>query len=125
MYNHFPYYGFLFLISDTAKSESTLADRTVYAALESAANLTVKFRMNPVNDRKVTWSMCDSELQDTKVSDTVEGEHVQTTYSISDVTKQQLGNYTVQVINKAITSEHNEEKFIVVLELRGENNKAI
>ena len=98
---------------------------TVYAALESSANLTVEFRMNPVNNYKVTWSMGNSELQDTYVRDTVKEEFVQTTYSISDINKQQLGNYNVRVINRAIKGEPNEARFTVVLELRGESNKTM
>ena len=96
---------------------------TVFADLEDTAILTVKFHMNPVNDYKVTWSMGDSEIQHTDVSNTVTGNHVQSTYSISDVTKQHLGNYTVQVINQAIRSKHNEAKFIVELKLKGERSR--
>ena len=112
-------------ITDAAKLENTLAEMTVYADLEDTAILSVKFHMNPVNDYKVTWSMGDSKIQDHDVSNTVTGKHVQSTYSISDVTKQQLGNYTVQVINQAIRSKHDEAKFIVVLKLKGERNRTM
>ena len=96
---------------------------TVNAVLEASADLIVKFRINPVSNYKVSWFIGDSEVQDTDISNTETGEHVQTTYSISNVTKPQLGNYTVRVINQAIIGEPNEATFIVVLQLRGERNK--
>ena len=112
-------------VSDAAKLESTLKDMTVYAALEASADLTVKFRMNPVSNYTVSWFMADSAVQDTDITNAVKGEHIQTTYSILNVTKSELGNYTVQVINHVIMGEPNEAKFFVTLELRGENNKAM
>ena len=81
--------------------------------------------MNPVSNYTVSWSKGDSEGQDSDISNSEKGEHVQTTYSILNVTKSQLGNYTVRVINQAIKSEPNEATFTVVLELGGKNNKVI
>ena len=98
---------------------------TVYAALEASADLTVKFHMNPASNYKVSWSKGDSEVQDSGISNSEKGVHVQTTYSIQNVTKSQLGNYTVQVINQAIKSEPNKATFIVILELGGENNEVM
>ena len=123
--NCFPYDNSFFLISDAAKLDSTLEDMTVYTALEFSVDLSVKFHINPVSNYKVTWFLGDSEVQDTYISNIEKGEHVQTTYSISNVTKPQLGNYTVRVINQAIIGEPNEATFIVVLQLRGERNKVI
>ena len=96
---------------------------TVYAALGSIANLTVRFRINPVNNYNISWSMGDSVVQYGDISSTEKGEYIQTTYSISQVTKPHLGNYTVQVINQAIVGEPNKATFTLLLELRGENNK--
>ena len=97
----------------------------VYAALESSVDLSVKFHMNPVSNYKISWFMGESEVQDTYISNTENGGHVQTTYSIFNMTKPQLGNYTVRVINQAIMGEPNDATFIVVLQLRGERNKVI
>ena len=107
------------LISDKAKSENTPEEKTIYAILESTANLAVKFRMNPVSNCTVHWSMGDSVLQDTNIRNTVKGEHVQTTYSISNVTQEYLGKYTVRVINWAITGGNNEATFNIILALTG------
>ena len=96
---------------------------TAYAALEAPTNLTVKFRINPTSNYNVSWSMGDIEVKVNDITNIVEGEHVRTIYSILNVTKSQLGNYTVQVINKVIPGESNEAKFNVVLALRGKNNK--
>ena len=96
---------------------------TVFADLESTAILNVKFRMNPVSNYTVFWSMGDSVLQDTNIRNAVKDELVQTICSISNVTKEQLGSYTVLVINQAITSEHNEATFNVTLASRGEKLK--
>ena len=96
---------------------------TVYATLDSAANLSVKFHMNPVSNYTVHWSMGTSNgLKDSNVNNTVKGNNVKTTYFISNVSKQQLGKYTVRVINSAITSEHNEAIFSVTLKLLGNKN---
>ena len=92
---------------------------TVYTALNSAANLTMKFHINPVSNYKVHWYMGSSVLQDTNVKDTVKDNHVQTTYFISDVTNKQLGNYTVHVTNTAIESEPNKVIFNVLLKKIG------
>ena len=119
------YNSCLVLISDAAKLESTEEDLTVYAALDSSADLTVKFHINPVSDYKISWSIGDTVVQDSVVKNTVKEKHVETTYSILGVNESQLGNYTVQVINQAIRKEPNEATFTVVLELRGENIKAI
>ena len=115
----------LVLISDAAKLESTLEELTVYAALHSSADLTVKFHINPVNNYKVSWSRGDTEVQDSVINNAVKGKHVETTYSILDVTESQLGNYTVQVTNQAIKREPDKAMLTVVLELRGENIKTI
>ena len=115
----------LVLISDAAKLESKLEELTVYAALHSSAALTVKFHINPVSDYKIYWSIGDTEVQHSVISNTENGRHVETTYSILDVTESQLGNYTVQVINQAIKREPNNATFTVVLELRGQNIKVI
>ena len=114
--------NFLVLTIDTAKLESTLEDMTVYAALGSIANLTVKFHINPLKSYNIYWSMKDTDIQDAGISSTEKKEYIQTTYSISEVTKLHLGNYTVQVINQAIIGELNEARFTVVLKLTGENN---
>ena len=114
-----------FLNSDAAKFVSTPEDMIVYAAPEDSVNLIVEFRINPVSNYKVAWFMGGTQMQDTDVSNTAKGEHAQTTYSISNVTKLQLGSYTVRVINRAIKDQPNEATFIVVLKLKGENNKAI
>ena len=114
------------IISDAAKLENTAEDNTVYTCLECAVNLTVKFHINPVNSYRSCWSMGSSnDLQDSNVNNTVKGNHVKTTYFIPNVTKKQLGNYTVRVINSAITSEHNEAIFNVLLKLKGKKSKAM
>ena len=64
-------------------------------------------------------------VQDSAIRNTVKGKHAETTYFILGVTISQLGSYTVKVINQAIKKEPNEATFTVVLELRGENIKAI
>ena len=127
MCNYFPNTRSLVIcISDAAKLESTHEDMTVYAALEAPTNLTVKFRINPINNYTVSWSMGETKVKDDDIINTRKGEHVQTTYSILYVTKPQLGKYTVQVINKVIPSEFNQDKFIVVLALSGkDNNKPV
>ena len=94
---------------------------TVYAALGSNANLTVRFHLNPFNNYNISWSVGDSVIQYGDISSTEKGHYIQTTYSISEVTKQHLENYTVQVINHAIMGEPNAAIFTVVLKLRGEN----
>ena len=99
---------------------------TVYTALYSAANLSVKFHMNPVSNYTVHWSMGSSiSLNDSNVNNTVRGNNVKTTYFISNVTKKHLGNYTVGVINSAITSEHNESIFEVTLKLLGKKSNVM
>ena len=113
------YISFVFPVSDSAKLKNKPKDMTVYTSLESAVNLTVKFCMNPVSHYDIYWSKGGFVLQDTNVRNTEEGEHIQTTYCISNVTKIHLGNYTVQVINWAIESEPKEVKFNVTLKLRG------
>ena len=112
-------------MSDVAKSENRPEDMTVYVDLESTAILNAKFRMNPVSNYTVYWFMGNSELQDTNIINTAKGEHVQTTYAITNVTKEQLGNYTAHVINQAITTEHNEVTLNVLLALRGKKSKAV
>ena len=113
----------LVIISDSAKSANTAEDMTVYTSLESAANLTVKFHMNPASNYTIDWSMGSSNsLQDTNIRNTVKDNQVKTTYFVSNVTKSQLGNYTVRVINSAIESEHNEAIFHVILKLKGEKS---
>ena len=78
------------VIADIAKSEKAPEDMTVYAALESPINLTVTFHINPVSNYTVHWFNGSSTLDDTKIINTVKEEHVQTTYSISEMTKEQL-----------------------------------
>ena len=95
----------------------------MYAALGSIANLTVKFHINPFNNYNISWSIGDSEFPDGNISHKEKEQYIQTTYSISKVTKQHLGNYTVQVINHAIMGEPNEAIFTVVLKWRGKNTK--
>ena len=107
------------LISDAAKSENSAEDMVVYTVLESAANVTVKFHMNPVSNFTVHWSMGSSVLHDSNIKHTVTGNHVQTTYFISYVTNTQLGNYIVRVINFAIKNKPNEAIFKVKLKQRG------
>ena len=114
--------NFLGLILDAAKLESTLEEMTVYAILSDSADMTVKFRINPVNNYKVSWFMGTLEVPNTNISSTEKGEHIQTTYSILDVTKEHLGSYTIRVINQAIIGEPNEAAFTVFLALKGENN---
>ena len=92
---------------------------TVYTALGSDAVLTVKFQMNPVSNFTVYWSLGGEGIKNSNVKDTVNEEHVETTYFIRKVTNQHLGNYTVHVTNWAIASEHNEVTFNVILKLRG------
>ena len=116
--------SFVVFISDTAKSDNTAEDTTVYTALETAANLTVKFHMNPVSNYTIHWYMESSDsLQNTNVRNTVKDHQVKTTYFISNVTKKELGNYTVRVINSAITSGNKEVTFYVMLKLRGKKCK--
>ena len=93
---------------------------TVYATLESPINVTVTFHINPTSNYTVHWSNGNLTLHNTKVINTEIGEYVQTTCFISEVTKEQLGNYTVKVINQVITGEHSQVTFNVILELRGE-----
>ena len=95
---------------------------TVYTTLKSTANLSVNFHMNPANNYKVLWSFGNTVLQTNDVSNTEKGEHIQVTNSISNVTNQKLGKYTVRVINRAITSEHNEATFIITLKLIGKKS---
>ena len=114
---------FVVLISDPAKSNNT-HDLIVYSALESAVVLTVKFHMNPVNNYTAFWSMDGLELEHANVRDKVKGQQVQTTYFISDLTEEQLGNYTVQVINWDITSKQKEATFNVILKLSGKSSSA-
>ena len=97
----------------------------VYTSLESAVNLTVKFSMNPVNNYGIYWSMGSLLLQDTNIRNTEKEGHIQTTYSISKVTDNQLGNYRVQVFNWAIESESNKVIFNVTLKLRGKESKVM
>ena len=109
----------LFSFSDSAKSDNKPEDMTVYTVLESAVNLTVKFCMNPVSNYDIYWTKGGLVLQDTNVRNTEKEKHIQTTYFISNVTDNQLGNYRVQVINWAIKNEPNEVIFNVTLKLRG------
>ena len=109
----------LFPVSDPAKSDNKPKDMTVYTILESAANLTVKFHLNPVSDYAVYWSKDGLELQDTNIKNTAKEEHIESTYLIPNVTDNQLGNYRVQVINWAIENEPHEVIFNVTLKLRG------
>ena len=95
----------------------------MYTTLKSAVHLTVNFNINPVSEYKVRWYMGSSLLPDANVRDIVTEEHVQTTYFISNITSKQLGNYTCEVINKAITSEPNEVAFNVRLKLRGKKTE--
>ena len=111
--------------SDAAKSENTPEGVIMYSVLASDGNMTVKFRMNPVSNFAVYWSIGGLVLANINVGNNTEGEHAQTTYFISNVTKEQLGNYTVRVINWAITSEPNEVTFNVILKLPGKKSKAI
>ena len=106
------------LISDAAKVENT-KDLIVHAALGSDAILTVKFQMNPVSNYTIHWSMDELMLPNTNVKNTYNGEHVQTSYIISGVTKEHLGNYTVQIINWAIATEDNEVSFNLELKMGG------
>ena len=76
--------------------------------------------MNPVSNYTIYWSKGNSTLQDIKVKNTVKEEQVQTTYFISEVTKDQLGNYTVQAINQV-----NQVTFNLNVELRGEKYDSI
>ena len=114
--------NFLALILDAAKLESTLQEMTVYTTLNDSTDMTVKFRINPVSNHKVSWFMGTLEVPNTNISSTEKGEHVQTTYSILDVTEEHLGSYTIRVINQAIIGEPNEAAFTVFLALKGENN---
>ena len=116
---------FNILIPDIAKSKETPEAMTVYATLESPINLTVKFHINPVSNHTVYWFYGNSTILDTKAKIIVNEEQVQTTYSISEVTKDQLGNYTVQAINQAIMDKNNQVIFNLVLELRGETYDSI
>ena len=119
MYNYVTYNNrFHVFISDAAKSENP-GDLIVYTDLESSVNLTVKFHTNPVWNYTVYWSRGDLVLSDTKIRNTVKGVNVQTSYSISGVTSKHLGNYIVQVINRAIMGEPNKVTFNVILGLRG------
>ena len=112
------------IITDIAKSENT-NDLTVYTSLESTAMLTVKFEMNPVNNYSVQWSMGDLLLQNIHVKDIIDGEQIQASCVISDVTNKQLGNYTVKVINWAIENEENEVTFNVILKLENKKSKSM
>ena len=116
---------FNILIPDIAKSKETPEAITVYAALESPINLTVKFHINPVSNYTVYWFNGNSTILDTKVKTIVNEEQVQTTYSISEVTKDHLGNNTLQAINQAILDENNQVIFNLVLKLRGETYDSI
>ena len=98
---------------------------TVFSALGSDAILTVKFHINPVSNFTVFWSIGGIGVKNSNVKDTVNEGHIETTYFIRKVTNKQLGNYTVQVINWAIASEHNEVTFNVILEFRGTKRKVI
>ena len=109
-------------ISDAAKLENTHKDLTAYTDLESTANLTVKFRVNPVINSTVYWIIGDSVLQDINIQNTLKDEQIQATYFISHVTDEKLGKYTVQVINWAM-GKHNKVTFPVVLKLRGKRNE--
>ena len=95
----------------------------MYTVLESAVTLLVKFHMNPVSNYTVYWSKEDLTPQDINIRDVTDGEYIQTTYFIRKVTTKHLGNYTVQVINWAIESEHKEATFNVILKLKGEKGK--
>ena len=110
-------------ISDPAKSNNP-HDLTVYSALKSAVVLTVKFHMNPVNNYTAFWSINGLELDHANVRDIVKGQQVQTTYFIPDLTEEQLGNYTVQVINWDIASKQNEATFNVILKWSGKSSSA-
>ena len=109
------------LVSDAARSENRPEDNTVYTGLGSAANMTLKFRINPVTNYTVHWSMGDSGLE---VRNAVKGEHVQSTYFVSHVTNKTLGNYTIQVTNWPMR-EHNIVTFYMVLKLRGKVNELV
>ena len=111
----------MWFILDAAKLENP-QDLTVYTALESAAILTVKFHINPVINYTVYWYKDGLLLDDTNIRDKEKGKHIQTSYFITYVKNKHLGNYTVQVINLAIVSEHNEVTFNVILKLRGKKN---
>ena len=97
---------------------------TAYAELESPVVLAVEFHMNPVNNYTVYWSMGGLQLEHGDVRNNVKGKQVETTYFIANVTKGQVGNYSVRVINLAIASGHNEVTFIVILKLRGKKSNA-
>ena len=105
-------------ISDTAKLENTPGEMTVYTDLESTANLTVKFHMNPDNNCTVYWFTGDTALKQTNIRNTTKVEQIQDTYFILNVTSKKIGNYSVQVINWSM-SEHNTVTFHMVLKLRG------
>ena len=107
------------LETDAAKLKNTPGELTVYAALESAANLTVKFHINPTSNYTVYWSMGDLLVQDSNIRDTIEEHHVQTTYFIYNVTHEHLGTYNVRVINWAIIGEQNISRFNMTLKLPG------
>ena len=113
---------FVFIISDVARSEKT-DDLIVYTSLQSDALLTVHFQMNPVNNYTVYWSMDSLRLKNTNVRDIINGEHIQTSHLVSDVTNKQIGNYTVRIVNWAIESEDNEVRFNVILKLREKKSK--
>ena len=98
---------------------------TVYTALESPINLTVKFHINPVSNYTVSWSNGNLTISDTKINTIANVEQIQTTYSISEVTKDHLGNYAVKATNKAIIGENNQVTFNLALELRGEKYDSI
>ena len=111
------------MITDIAKSENP-NDLTVYTSLESDAMLTVKFEMNPVNNYTIHWSMGEQRLENTNVKDIIDGEHIQASHVISDVTSKQLGNYTVRVVNWAIENEENEVTFILKLKEKKSKSKS-
>ena len=89
---------YAFFISDKATSEKT-DDLIVYTSLQSDALLTIHFQINPLNNYAVYWPMDSLRLKNTNVRDVVNGEHIQTSHLVSDVTNKQLGNYTVRIVN--------------------------
>ena len=93
--------------------------------MEDSVDLTVKFHINPVSSYTLFWSRSDLVLDYTKIRNIATDEHVQSTYFISSVTKEQLGTYNIQVINWAIRGKPNAVTSHVILALTGENSKAI
>ena len=102
-----------------------MQDFTVYTTLESAALLTVSFHINPVTNYTVNWYKEDLAPQHIRISDSVDEEHIETTCFIRKVTHKHLGNYTVQVINWAISSDQNEITFNITLKLEGRKSKIV